>query len=229
MFKLIRLAASAATLATLMTLIAASATKATVIFDFYETGFTQCVAGSNDNCNLPPTPFSFVLMSLTLSSGNETGSAVYSMAFVHNIHNPPVVTDPEFDFGYEYPYLVAPFYFGEPPICVIDYGDCPFVNYSITWTATNNTLTSLSLFYLDNFIEAGFNHQPFGMTGGWIGSDGVLGGCPPAPQCIVTGYWQDGVLPEPASGALFLGALFGLGCIRWRSRTAAHRRARLPT
>ncbi|MGH7100382.1 MAG: hypothetical protein ACREE4_22430 [Stellaceae bacterium] len=220
MFKLIRLATSAATLATLMTLIATSATKAAVIFDFYETGITQCGAGGD--CNLLPPPF--VLMSLILSSGNETGSAVYEPL---GSINPPVVTDPEFHFGFgPDPNIVTPPYFGEPPGCPY-FGNCSLA-YDMTWTATNNTLTNLSLFYLDNFNEAGSRLQPFGVTGGWISSDGSLGGCGNT-QCLVTGYWQDAVLPEPASGALFLGALFGLGCICWRSRTAAHRRARLPT
>lgn len=217
MYRFILLAVSAIALAVLPTL-----ASATTVFDFYETGITECAPGGT--CVPPPAPY--LLMSLALSSGSETGSAIYGPM---GSTNPPVVTDPGFTFELSGSPVVRPPYFGEPPGC--PYSGICALNYAITWTAANDTLTSLSLCYLDNFNEAGSNDcRPggvyFGLSGGLISSDGSIGGCG-NNSCTVTGYWADPV-PEPASAALFLAGIFGLVWVRRHPRMGGHRRARLP-
>ena len=175
--------------------------RATVTFDFYETGITACGTAI---CVQPPQPT--VLMRLTLSSPTETGSAEYVFP-----SSPPVVTDVNFAF-----HLNG---FGEPVISAPNFGSTPVgfvLGYDITWGDMGGELTAVSVNYLSTNDQVAFSAGSFGLTGGGIGSDAGIDGCSMG-TCTVAGYWQREV-PEPASAALFGCALVGLAFLGRRRR-----------
>jgi hypothetical protein len=59
---------------------------------------------------------------------------------------------------------------------------------------------------------------PFGLTGGPVGSDGIIGGCGDT-QCTVSGFWQSDLtaVPEPISAVLLITGLLGT-CLASRAR-----------
>src|SRR5438477_2898957 len=149
--------------------------SASITFDFFETRITACAATS---CVQPQQPT--VLMALTLSSLNETGSAIYAPP-----SSPPSVTDPNFAFAVNA--------VGEQLVSAPNFGSLPagFVHhYNISWAEVGGQLTAVSIDYLSDLSnQIGGAAGTFGLAGGGIGSDGTMGGCG-FGTCTVAGYWQ---------------------------------------
>ena len=79
-------------------------------------------------------------------------------------------------------------------------------DFDISWSETAGQLTAVKI-NLDSFDDS--IGPRFGLTGGPIASDNVLGGCVTS-QCAVAGFWQsDLLLSEPGSAALLASGLFG--------------------
>jgi hypothetical protein len=136
-----------------------------------------------------------VLMSITLSSGTETGSA-NSNGFMFGDTAPPVVTDPNFRFSSAGGVIEAPFF---------EFG----VNYDMHWTDVAGQLTGVSLIYDNSLTGVSID---FSISGGLTGGTATNAlACALVEVCRVTGFWQEEAqaVPEPGSAALLLGALFG--------------------
>jgi hypothetical protein len=176
---------------------------ATVTFSFMETGtLNDCFIGP---CGLQLLRTPRELMSITLSSGTETGEAESNGTMFGNTP-PPVVTDPNFSFLGPGGAIEA----GIGPVPFFEYG----VFYDMHWVAVAGQLTYLSLIYDNSLNESSFSN--FGLTGGLAIRDQ---GCALTPNCQVTGFWTDprsDPIPEPGSLALLLSALLLGGGIVFR-------------
>jgi hypothetical protein len=207
-----------AVIATAFAALCISPAFATITFDFYETGISNCYPSSL-SCSLPPQPF--VLMSLTVSQPS-------GHAYMTNSGSPGTVdiSDPSFAFSL-YPFgsppgiPVSASNSGLDPTCGAA-GNCFILSYSMSWSAGGNVLDAASIGFsgIHNTVLAGF-----GLSGGTIASDYMLGGCS-IGVCTVTGFWQDAPpsLPEPGSMPLLLTALLGLGFARLLQRPATRAR-----
>ena len=160
-----------------------------VTWSFFQTAITSC----NGRCILPPQPF--VLMTLTLPGNTSTGTATWQGPGAT-----PVYTGDSFILTVPFATLTSAFAgAGE---CVIR-APCAF---DISWSEAVGVLTSVDI------NVAGFNDDigtfagrfSFGLTGGALASDNVLGGCFDT-QCVVSGFWQsDLAVPEPMSAVLLI-------------------------
>src|ERR1700730_8366003 len=163
MRKLIVAAVSAAALLTSF----ATQASATVIFDFYEPEITSVRAFV---CAQPTHPVP--VLSITLSNPTETGSAVFTYGFPVP---QPVVTDPGFAFqDFWFPFVtIEPPYFGALP-GPSGYSNTTFINggYLFSWSAVDGQLTAIRIDF-----NAENDDVHLGLTGGLIGSDGVIGTC----------------------------------------------------
>lgn len=211
MQKLVLLAIAAA----LMGLLPRPAT-ALVTFDFIETAYlpiqspTEGIGAGCFSIPCPPLiPVSpQVVLSMTLSSDTETGSAHSNPTTGF----PPAATVTDPNFSLSFGSIQAPFYvFPVGPV------------YDITWTAVAGQLTALSINYV-GFLPLdspaigagqypGFDPNGFGLTGGSEYFGGSI-----APTILLSGFWQEQAVPEPGSAALLLGAL--LAFVFWRSKGA---------
>jgi hypothetical protein len=213
MIKLIRLAIR---VIALMAPVAAYATPVT--WSFYETGITSCNSPSPFSCVLPPQPF--VLMTLTLPGPTSTGTAIWQGS-----PSLPVYTGDS--FALSLPFLSIP---PRPPLtpafagAASNFGglDCEdsFVgsgalcDFNISWAENAGVLTAISINVdaIDDNIGglAGPPHTFFGLTGGPLASDFILGGCS-FTQCTVAGFWQSDLtaVPEPMSAVLLITGLLG--------------------
>jgi hypothetical protein len=128
----------------------------------------------------------------------------------------PVVTDPGFAFqDFWSPFVtIEPPYFGAFP-GPFGYSNTNFINggYLFSWSAVDGQLTAIRIDF-----NAENDDVHLGLTGGLIGSDGVIGTCEEG-VCGVLGYWQNVSVPEPGSAALLLSLLFGVGLVRHRRLT----------
>jgi hypothetical protein len=190
---------------------------ATVIWSFYETTITSCNGGT---CVLPPQPF--VLLTLTLPGPTSAGTATWPPV-ISGTRNPPVYTGDSFalslPFGPTATPLLTPAFAGVPDC----HGSSPaaLCDFDISWTEVAGVLTAVNINVDESFNNIGgmAGKGPFGLTGGPLASDLILGGCS-AAQCTVAGFWQsDLTAPEPMSIAPLVAGLVGT----WLSRRLATR------
>ncbi|MBV9202684.1 MAG: hypothetical protein JO320_27870 [Alphaproteobacteria bacterium] len=214
MSKLIRFIAFGIVVVTPITVKATSVT-----WSFFQTAITSC----NSRCVLPPQPF--VLMTLTLPGDTSTGTATWQGPGAT-----PVYTGDSFILTVPFATLTSAFAgAGE---CVIR-APCAF---DISWSEAVGVLRSVDI------NVAGFNDDigtfagrfSFGLTGGALASDNVLGGCFDT-QCVVSGFWQsDLAVPEPMSAVLLITEIiaawlaFALPKYRHRGPSALWRPRRVP-
>ena len=202
--------AMALTTAAAMLMSFATPASATVTFDFYETGVVSCAADTCTEGSLPA-----LLLRMTLSDPTESGSAFYGGPGF-GAPPPPQVSDPNFGLvvltgatalegGLR---IEAPNFGVFPDTCCL--------SYNISWDEVGRQLDSIS-FSLSTDLDA---LRGIGLTGGTIGSDGLIGTCVDG-SCVITGAWVR--VPEPGSATMLLSALFGFGLVRRRRGTRSSR------
>lgn len=188
----------------------ATANATPVTWSFHETACTDLGIGGG-NCT-PPQPF--VLAALVLPGPTSAGSAFWqgspSVA--------PVYTGDSFAFMVFSPLAIqtlTPAFTGsnqcngQPTIC----------DFDLSWSEIAGQLVAVSINF-DAFHDdiGGLAGGSFGLTGGRIATDTLLGGCI-ASQCLVAGFWQSDLpMPEPASALLLAAGLFTAWLGRRRRR-----------
>lgn len=174
--------------------------RATVIWSFFETGIS-CVTGV---CTLPPQPFVFA--TLTVPGPISSGTAVWRGVGTP----PPIYTGDEFIFAVDIFRLTPAFNGNQAGACGVGGGRLTICDFDISWSATTSSLAISIIFDAINDSVGLPIGRPFGSSGGPIATDFILGGCENT-QCVLTGFWQSGlVLPEPSSASLIVGALLGV-------------------
>ena len=197
-----------------------------VTWSFYETGITSCNSPSAFSCVLPPQPF--VLMTLTLPGPTSTGTAIWQGS-----PSLPVYTGDSFalplPFLTLHPGTLTPAFAGAASNvggrdCLDNFvGSAALCDFNISWAENAGVLTAISINVdaIDDNIGGLGGHPPpfFGLTGGPLASDFILGGCSNT-QCTVAGFWQSDLaasIPEPMSAVLLITGLLGT-CLASRSR-----------
>jgi hypothetical protein len=188
---------------------------------------TSCNSPPPFGCVLPPQPF--VFMTLTLPGPTSTGTAIWQGS------PSPVYTGDSFA-------LTLPIIRFRSPLTPAFVGaasnllglDCQdsFVgsgalcDFNISWAENAGVLTAISINVdaIDDNIGglAGPPHTFFGLTGGPLATDFILGGCG-FTQCIIAGFWQSDLavsIPEPMSAVLLITGVLG-ACLALRSRRSA--------
>jgi hypothetical protein len=192
-----------------------------VTWSFYETGIGSCGLP----CVLPPQPF--VLMTLTLPGPTSTGTAIWQ-------GSPALPVYAGDSFALSLPIIrfrspLTPAFAGAASN--IGGRDCldsgvgsgALCDFNISWAESAGVLTAISINVdaIDDNIGGLGGHPPpfFGLTGGPLASDFILGGCSDT-QCTVAGFWQSDLaasIPEPMSAVLLITGLLGT-CFASRSR-----------
>ena len=182
--------------------------RATVTWSFFETGIS-CADGL---CSLPHQPFVFA--TLMLPGPISVGTAEWRGAGTQ-----PVYTGDEFVLSIDILRL-SPAFNGDQggQECSVGGGRNTICDFTISWDATGSALVIRIDFDAINDNIGRFAGGPFGFFGGFIASDGILGGCENT-QCEITGFWQsDLAIPEPSSASLILAGL--LGGLVWEAASA---------
>jgi hypothetical protein len=186
-----------------------------VTWSFYETAITSC--NSPRDCMLPPQPF--VLMTLTLPGPTSSGTATWL-----GTGTQPVYTGDSFTLTVPFTRPLTPAFAGDAS----NPGGIPCSNgfraticdFNISWSETAGDLTSVSINMdaVNDAIGGLAGRGAFGLTGGPLASDFILGGCS-FTQCTVAGFWQSDLtaVPEPMSAVLLITGLLGT-CLASRSR-----------
>ena len=194
-----------------------------VIWSFYETAITSC--NSPRDCMLPRQPF--VLMTLTLPGPTSTGTAIWQGS-----PSLPVYTGDSFalplPFLTLHPGTLTPAFAGAASNvggrdCLDNFvGSAALCDFNISWAENAGVLTAISI-NVDAIDDSIGGMAPergsFGLTGGPLASDFILGGCSNT-QCTVAGFWQSDLaasIPEPMSAVLLITGLLGT-CLASRSR-----------
>ncbi|HJY48315.1 MAG TPA: hypothetical protein VJ349_06705 [Stellaceae bacterium] len=194
-----------------------------VTWSFYETGITSC--NSPRDCMLPRQPF--VLMTLTLPGPTSTGTAIWQGG-----PSLPVYTGDSFalplPFLTLHPATLTPAFAGAASNiggrdCLDNFvGSGALCDFNISWAESAGVLTAISI-NVDAIDDSIGGMAPergsFGLTGGPLASDFILGGCSNT-QCTVAGFWQSDLaasIPEPMSAVLLITGLLGT-CLASRSR-----------
>jgi hypothetical protein len=193
-----------------------------VTWSFYETGITSCNSPSAFSCVLPPQPF--VLMTLTLPGPTSTGTAIWQGS-----PSLPVYTGDS--FALPLPFLRRPLTpafagaasnIGGRDCLDSGVGSGALCDFNISWAESADVLTAISI-NVDAIDDSIGGMAPergsFGLTGGPLASDFILGGCSNT-QCTVAGFWQSDLaasIPEPMSAVLLITGLLGT-CLASRSR-----------
>jgi hypothetical protein len=99
-------------------------------------------------------------------------------------------------------------------------GSGALCDFNISWAENAGVLTAISINVdaIDDDIGGFAGRGPFGLTGGPVASDFILGGCSDT-QCIIAGFWQSDLavsVPEPISAVLLITGLLGT-CFATRS------------
>ena len=196
-----------------------------VTWSFYETGITSCNSPSAFSCVLPPQPF--VLMTLTLPGPTSTGTAIWQGS-----PSLPVYTGDSFalplPFLTLHPATLTPAFAGAASNiggrdCLDNFvGSGALCDFNISWAESAGVLTAISINVdaIDDSIGGMAERGSFGLTGGPLASDFILGGCS-STQCMVSGFWQsDLAVPEPMSAVLLITGLLG-ACLASRARPTA--------
>ena len=195
-----------------------------VTWSFYETAITSCQEPLN--CVLPPQPF--VLMTMTLPGPTSAGTADWGGSSPPSV---PVYTGDSFALSLPFdvirgPVVLTPAFAGNPgglDCLQSPLGSHALCDFDISWSETAGVLTAISIsvegptdFVGGLTINVIFG--PFGLTGGPVGSDGIIGGCGDT-QCTVSGFWQSDLtaVPEPISAVLLITGLLGT-CLASRAR-----------
>ena len=195
-----------------------------VTWSFYETGITSCNSPSAFSCVLPPQPF--VLMTLTLPGPTSTGTAIWQGS-----PSLPVYTGDSFalplPFLTLHPGTLTPAFAGAASNvggrdCLDNFvGSGALCDFNISWAESAGVLTAISI-NVDAIDDSIGGMAPergsFGLTGGPLASDFILGGCSDT-QCTVAGFWQSDLtaMPEPMSAVLLITGLLGT-CLASRFR-----------
>ncbi|MBV8844211.1 MAG: hypothetical protein JO307_15490 [Bryobacterales bacterium] len=160
---------------------------APVTWDFYETG---CVAVAGGYPCTPPN-LPFLLATLVLPDVTSSGSARWS----GDPAAAPVYTGTDFALSFQT--------MGHPGLPTLTQSfpgdrDCggggSICSFDVSWNEVGGRLLAVAVSVL------GFSDElHVDLTGGYIGSDDIYGGCA-LSQCRVSGFWQsDLAVPEPIS------------------------------
>jgi hypothetical protein len=207
MHKLLALALVAAALAVL-----AVPVRADVTWTFYETACT--VFSSGAPCHFPDAPPPpAVLAILSLPGPTSSGSADWEL------FTTPVYTGDRFEFGFVGG-SITPAFTGTPNCESFPFTINSLCEFHIAWSEVDGHLDAISIYVLGAENQIGAVGRPFGLNGGIIASDFVIGSCE-LTQCIATGFWQSNLVPEPGSAALLASGLLGLWMTRRRRAGAA--------
>jgi hypothetical protein len=200
-----------------------AASAAPITWSFYETAITSC--NNPRSCVLPPQPF--VLMTLTLPGPTSTGTAIWQGS-----PSLPVYTGDSFalplPFLTLHPATLTPAFAGAASNiggrdCLDNFvGSGALCDFNISWAESAGVLTAISI-NVDAIDDSIGGMAPergsFGLTGGPLASDFILGGCSDT-QCTVAGFWQSDLaasIPEPMSAVLLITGLLGT-CLASRFR-----------
>lgn len=182
--------------------------SANVVFDFFE---TQISCRSND-CELPGKQ---PIAELVLPGPDSSGSASWPTGHPIFPNDPPPTWSGD------------PFIFASVGGLQISSANLEgydrLKNYSLSWSETDNVLTSFS----GNFLTTFFDLE-LGLERGHIGTDGPYAGCTINSDCTFEGFWVDPpdnrpqliAAPEPWMLGSFL-AIIGLA--GWRRRRGYRR------
>jgi hypothetical protein len=98
-------------------------------------------------------------------------------------------------------------------------GSGALCDFNISWAENAGVLTAISINVdaIDDDIGGFAGRGPFGLTGGPVASDFILGGCSDT-QCIIAGFWQSDLtaVPEPMSAVLLITGLLATCLARSR-------------